>query len=84
MLQILFLYLNFVASDVDFGSKNEQVVFAIGEFSKDITIGILPNPEREDDEMFYVYLNTDCCAEVTTGFVQVNITESTPDGKQNL
>jgi len=60
---------------------NGQVVFAIGELTKDITIPILVNTETEDDEIFYVDIATDCCAEITFGQVQVNITENGPDSE---
>ena len=71
----------FIASNVDFTAVNGQVVFAIGELTKDITIPILVNTETEDDEIFYVDIATDCCAEITFGQVQVNITENGPDSE---
>lgn len=77
----VYTVLSSVASNVDYAARNDQVVFAVGEFTKDITIPILVNPESEVDETFYVYIATNCCANITNGQVQVNITENTPDSK---
>ena len=61
---------------------NSYVVFAIGEYTKNITIPVLVNSEREEEEIFNVVLTVDCCADVLIGQVQVNITEDC-NGKQN-
>ena len=67
----------FTASGDDYTPVNGDVVFAIGETSKQIMIPILVNePEDEPDELFRVELSTDCCAEITTGIVTVTIKES--------
>ena len=76
-------YLNPIAPNVDYTTiMNDEVVFAIGECTKDVNVSILVNAEREDDEIFNVTLSTDCCADITTGQVEVTITESGPDGKK--
>ena len=67
--------LSSIASDVDYQSTSGEVVFDIGECTKDINITILVNPETEIPEIFNVALATDCCADITTGTVQVTITE---------
>ena len=54
---------------------DSQVVFAIGEYTKNITIPILADSEVETEEIFNVQLNTDCCADIIIGQVQVNITD---------
>ena len=61
-----------VASNLDYTPVNDQVVFAVGEYTKNITIPILEDLEREEAEIFNVQLTTDCCADVI-GQVQVNI-----------
>ena len=66
----------FTASGDDYTPVNGDVVFAIGETSKQIMIPILVNePEGEPDERFRVELSTDCCAEITTGIAMVIIKE---------
>ena len=71
-----------IAPDVDYETvTNGQVVFAVGECTKDVNITILPNAEREEDEVFAVSLDTDCCSEITIGLVEVTITESGPNSK---
>ena len=67
-----------IASDVDYQSTSGEVVFDIGECTKDINVTILVNSEREVDEIFNVSLATDCCADITTGMAQVTITEGVP------
>lgn len=70
------------APDEDYETvANGEVVFAVGECTKDINITILLNAEREHDEVFAVSLDTDCCAEITTGQVEVTITESGSNSK---
>ena len=64
-----------VASNVDYTAVNGQVVFAVGEYTKNITIPIIADSEREEEEIFNVELTTDCCADVIVGQVQVNITD---------
>ena len=54
---------------------DSQVVFAIGEYTKNITIPILADSQVEAEEIFNVQLNTDCCADIIIGQVQVNITD---------
>ena len=56
---------------------DSQVVFAIGEYTKNITIPILADSQVEAEEIFNVQLNTDCCADIIIGQVQVNITDGT-------
>ena len=72
---VLCVYLNTIASDTDYTSETGEVTFAIGECTKDIDITIQVNPEMEDDEIFSVTLDTDCCANIITGEVTVTITE---------
>ena len=62
-----------VASNLDYTPVNGQVVFAVGEYTKNITIPIIADSEIEEDKIFNVQLTTDCCANITTGQVQVNI-----------
>ena len=77
-------FLNSIAPNIDFTTVvNNEVVFAIGECTKDVNISILYNEEREDDEKFNVSLATDCCADITIGEVEVTITESGHDSKEN-
>ena len=64
-----------VASNFDYTPVNGQVVFAVGEYTKNITIPILGDSEREEEEIFHVELTTDCCADVIFRQVQVNITD---------
>ena len=64
-----------VASNVDYTPVNGQVVFAVGEYTKNITIPIIADSEREEEEIFNVELTTDCCADVIIGQVQINITD---------
>ena len=53
---------------------DSQVVFAIGEYTKIITIPIIADSQVEDiEEIFNVELNTDCCAEIIGRQVQVRI-----------
>ena len=56
---------------------NGQVVFAIGECTKNITIPITVDTVVEEDEVFNVELATACCADVTIGQVEVTIEEET-------
>lgn len=64
------------AAGDDYSSVNAEVVFAIGETSKEIQIPILENePVGEPDEKFIVELTTECCAEITTGIATITITE---------
>lgn len=69
-----------IAHDVDYTSMNGYVVFAVGEFMKNITIPILVDSETEEVEIFNVVLAVDCCADVITGQVQVKITEANCNG----
>ena len=64
-----------VAANTDYTHVDSQVVFAIGEYTKNITIPILADSEVETEEIFNVQLNTDCCADIIIGQVQVNITD---------
>ena len=73
-LSLLFLP---VASNVDYTAVNGQVVFAVGEYTKNITIPIIADSEREEEEIFIVESTTDCCADVIIGQIQVNITDGT-------
>ena len=59
---------------------NGQVVFGVGECTKNITIPIIADSEREENETFNVELDSDCCADVIIGQVQVNITDDDSDG----
>ena len=70
-----------IARDVDYTSVNGYVVFAVGEYMKNITIPILVDSEREEVEIFNVALAVDCCADVVIGQVQVNITKADCSGK---
>jgi len=56
---------------------NNEVVFAVGEYVKNITIPILADSEKEEEEIFYVELATDCCADIVIGQVKVNIADGT-------
>ena len=71
-----------IASSVDYTPVNGQIIFAVGEYTKNITIPILGDSEREEEETFHVELTTDCCADVTIGQVQVYITDS--DGRNAM
>lgn len=73
-------FLCLVVAGSDYTTVNGQVVFAIGEFTKTVTVPITSDAISENDEVFNVDLATDCCADVTTGQVVVTITESA-DGK---
>jgi len=66
----------FTASGEDYTSVNGEVVFAIGETSKQIMVPIAVNePVGEPDESFLVEITTDCCAEITTGIATITIEE---------
>ena len=73
---IMSLWSSTVASSVDYTPVNGRVVFGIGECTKNITIPIIADSERESDEIFNVELDTDCCADVVIRQVQVNIIDS--------
>ena len=65
-----------VASNVDYTPVNGQVVFSPGECTKSITIPIIADSEREEEEIFNVELLTiDCCADIAIGQIQINITD---------
>ena len=76
----MYFLLLYVARNVDYTTVNDYVVFAFGEYMKNITIPILMDSETEEVEIFNVELTTDCCADVIIGQVQVNITEADSDG----
>ena len=62
------------ASNVDYATVNNKVVFGVGECTeKNITIPILADSEREEEEIFHVELATDCCADIVNQQVVVNI-----------
>ena len=63
-----------IASNVDYTTTSDEIVFAVGEHLKNITIPILADLEMEEEEIFYVELATDCCIDVITERAQVNIT----------
>ena len=53
-----------------------QVEFVVGEFTKNITIPIMVDSEKEKEEIFDVELSVDCCDDdVIIRRVQVNITD---------
>ena len=67
------LWFSTVASSVDYTPVNGQVMFGIGECTKNITIPIIADSEREEDEIFNVELDTNCCANISIRQAQVNI-----------
>ena len=50
-----------------------QVEFFDGEFTKNITIPIMVDSDKEQEEIFDVELAVDCCDDILIGRVQVNI-----------
>lgn len=77
----MLVFVSPVVAGSDFTSVNDEVIFSVGEYSKDITVPILQDSVTEADEVFTVDLATDCCANVSVGQVQVTITENDGDGK---
>ena len=67
----------YIARNVDYTTVNDEVVFAVGEYIKNITIPILPDLEREGEEIFYVELASECCADIVNRQAQVRIVDGT-------
>ena len=47
--------------------------FVDGEFTKNITIPIMVDSDKEQEEIFDVELAVDCCDDILIGRVQINI-----------
>jgi len=65
----------FIARNVDYTAVNDEVVFTVGEYVKNITIPILSDLEREEEEIFFVELVSECCADIVNQRVQVRIVD---------
>ena len=50
-----------------------KLCLALGNVLKNITIPIIADSEREEDEIFNVELDTNCCANISIRQAQVNI-----------